>query len=761
VKPHDSQAATNATANATPARAYAHSKDGRPLSEWEPLEAHLNEVAEKSGRFAEAFGMADHGYLAGLWHDLGKFSDQFQEMIRCGSDATLETRPGRVDHSTFGAQHAGSLLGPYGWLIAYCVAGHHGGLADAIGKPSLDARLRKQIPSVASEPNGPAPGLLSPLQSKIGRLQAELRSSSRTFDKTPVHREAFQLAFLTRMTFSALVDADSLCTERFYAPKRTRSRQPSALSFSSLTARLSAHIEGMNPEDTPVNRARAKVLQDCRSAALDDKGLFSLTVPTGGGKTLSSLAFALEHAEGHSQRRIVLAIPFTSIIEQNAEQIRSTLEREGEHVIVEHHSNLSPEIETPWSSMAAENWDAPIIVTTNVQLFESLFASSKRQCRKLHRLADSVIVLDEAQTLPVRLLEPCLLALRELVANYGCTIVMCTATQPAIGWRNEFPIGLEGVQEIVQDVPHLFDAMKRTAVEFVGPRSDEELLSTLVEEHQALCIVNTRRHAAELFTSLQEQRSSGIFHLSALMCAEHRSRILENARVALAAGAPCVLVSTQVVEAGVDIDFPIVLRAMAGIDSIAQAAGRCNREGRRSSGRVLVFETEERGSHPIRSAAADTRSILPEHGKSPLAPEAIEAYFGLHYWKHSAEWDQRKVMECFRHGDSQHAFIADFKKAASRFRMIDDAQTPIVVPHGDGAHLIEELTTCERPTRDLFRRLQRYTVGVYPYQLDKMRENQLLTEPHEGVFVLMNREAYDRELGLRPDGHAGFDTLIG
>jgi len=438
--------------------------------------------------------------------------------------------------------------------------------------------------------------------------------------------------------------------------------------------------------------------------------------------------------------------------------IRNALERKDERVVLEHHSNLEPDRETRWSSRAAENWDAPVVVTTNVQLFDSLFASSRSRCRKLHQLARSVIVLDEAQSLPVHVLAPCLAALDELVANYGCTVVLCTATQPAIVKRPDFQIGLEDVHEIIDDVPALFASLRRTHVQLVGMRSDEDLVDRMVKEPRALCIVNTRAHAAELFGALREQRSEGVFHLSALMCAEHRSDVLDRVREALQENRECVLVSTQVVEAGVDVDFPVVLRTMAGIDSIAQAAGRCNREGRLESGDVQVFETDWRPPHAVAGAADDAREILPEHLEDPLSPAAVEAYFSLHYWQRSQQWDKNDVLRCFSMS-GKHPFHADFRDAASRFRMIEDAQTPVLVPYGDGRTLIDELCRTERPDRAMLRRLQRYIVGVYQRDLDVMLDRHVVLD-HEGFFVLRNYDVYNLGVGLLLTSGSGFDPMI-
>ena len=361
-------------------------------------------------------------------------------------------------------------------------------------------------------------------------------------------------------------------------------------------------------------------------------GLFSLTVPTGGGKTLSSLAFALRHAQRYSLRRVVYVVPFTTITEQTAEQFRHVMRPLGDSdPVIEHHSNLDAGSETTASRLATENWDAPLVVTTSVQFYDSLFAARPSRCRKLHSLAKAVIILDEAQTLPVDYLEPCLRVLRELTANYGSTVVLCTATQPAVEWRDDFRIGLAGVREIVPDPPRLYASLKRVDVEHLGQRNDASLAEDLMAHEQVLCIVNTRRHARTLSEAIGD-RDHQHFHLSALMCPQHRTTVLTNIKAALKARRICRVISTQLIECGVDIDFPTVYRSLAGVDSIAQAAGRCNRHGAQKTGRTFVFRSEHEESERYFADTANCASqVLPLH-EDPLSLDAVEHYFRLYYW---------------------------------------------------------------------------------------------------------------------------------
>lgn len=744
---------------------YAHTRGG-PKSSWERLEDHLldvgNGVPAKALRgasgFAKSFGAAEWGRVLGVWHDLGKYSDAFQAYIsaRCDSaDPHSAELRGRVDHSTAGAQHAVQHFGRagVGRLLAYCIAGHHAGLPDWVsGSSGLQQRLEKPVEPII--PNAPAHILRQP------------QPSLPSFDwgKTP-QEVAFRVAFFVRMLFSCLVDADFLATEQFMNPQRAAQRSNEHPSFTALLERLDCALTDLQEKSdpTPVNQRRRDVLKACRDQALLPTGLFSLNVPTGGGKTLSSLTFALTHARAHDLRRVIYAIPFTSIIEQTAREFREALD-DLSGAVLEHHSNVDPDdSERNSIRLAAENWDSPLIVTTNVQLLDSLFASRTSRCRKLHRIARSVIVLDEAQTLPPDLLAPSLAALDELARNYGCSIVFCTATQPAIEHRDEFPIGLSGVTPIVENGDALHAALRRTDVQMAGRLENEAIAQRLAVEPQVLCIVNSRGHAAELFRQLtMRSPADDCFHLSASMCAAHRQCVVQEIRRRLSADEPCRAISTQVIEAGVDVDFPTVYRARAGLDSIAQAAGRCNREGRRDRGPVVVFDYDENAHRTppfIRAAADAARQVIPDHRDDLLSPPAIEAYFRLRYWRQGGDdgrgWDRGRgegnpsVMECF----SGKGLECQFRSASERYRLIDDAQTQILVPWSDeGAKLRKELEEMpDEPDpgwlRSWTRRAQRFSVGVFDHSLRTLSENGALLERH-GRLYLGNDSGYNEKLGL-------------
>ncbi len=752
---------------------YAHSVEGcRPEDGWEAVEDHLRLVAEGvaggppgAARLAEGFHAEAWGALAGWWHDLGKYSDAFQDYLLSenGFEAHLEQAPGRVDHSTFGAKHAWGR-GPVGQMLAYCIAGHHGGMPNYAGDLGLQNRLLKTIPEVRHLPSGlldmPVPRVL-PISGAGTRAE-----------------QAFQCAFLTRMVFSALVDADFLATEWFMRPDQRGSRQRTQATVAELRERLDGYLDDLAARArgrglSPVNARRAEVLGACREAAAHKPGLFSLTVPTGGGKTLSSLAFALRHAERHGLRRVIYAIPFTSIIEQNAEAFREALGPLADAVL-EHHSNFEPKAEDPWSRLASENWDAPLVVTTTVQLYESLFHNKPSQCRKLHSVARSVIVLDEAQTIPVPLLRPTLAALRELVQNYGCSIVLCTATQPAVVQREGFEIGLPEAREIVPDVGSLFAALRRVRVEPAREMDDGAIVAALAEQPQALCVVGSRREARELFQQLRDvldeqglepdDPGSSCVHLSTWMCPEHRSATIARVRQRLNDGLACRVISTTLIEAGVDLDFPVVFRAMAGLDSIAQAAGRCNREGRLPGlGRVALYTNLSRIPKSARKnsftyeqlqAAQITSGMLGDF-PDPLHPEAIEAYFREYYWKREPEWDAKDVMSRFKLSGSEPVF--DFADAADRYRVIDDAEMPVVVGWGEaGAALLKTLRELHEPAgRELRRRCQRFAVGVRDHDFGQLLAMGGVVAADEkfarGVYVLNDPGLYDAWLGLRVD----------
>lgn len=745
----------------------------------EPLDVHLKNVASRCHLLASDTRLAALGELLGRWHDLGKYSEYFQSYIGGGgddSDADDDAAPGgrRVDHSTFGAQHAASKAhassaaeqARLARVLAYCIAGHHCGLTDWNGDAHqtshLEARLAKQLPEIDSaRRNAPRSVLDMPIPAAPGLLRVPARGG----DKANLC--AFSQSMHCRMLFSCLIDADRLETEAFSDPHKHGSRGDGGPTIAALARACRTYMDTLptKPGAEAVNSVRAAVLASCRAAADSAPGFFSLTVPTGGGKTFASLSFALDHAATHGLRRVIYAAPFTSIIEQNASRIREALGSAGNpEAVLEHHSAINTEHETPRSRLLTENWDAPVIVTTNVQMLESLFAWTTSACRKVHRIARSVIILDEAQTLPPHLLRPCIAALRCLVEEHGCSIVLCTATQPALTKRETFSIGLEGVREMMgESVPEIFASLRRVRVEQAGTLSDEELAERLLAEPRCLCIVNSRRHAATLF-GLVRARDPDAQHLSASMCPEHRSDVLSVIKNILnTSDATCRVISTQVIEAGVDVDFPVVFRAMAGLDSIAQAAGRCNREGRLPQpGRTVVFDTEWNAARKIpqmiRLAAQDAMNVLPDHEDDPLGTHAIEHYFELVYARSRAQreserWDEPRVMQHFQLARPRGELQADFRKAAEAFKLIDDWQVPIIVPYKRSPEDLQQEIEHAVASRDrnAMRKFQRLSVSVSERIRHAMCTDGAVSSEHEPFYILTNPQAYDPQLGLRDD----------
>jgi CRISPR-associated endonuclease/helicase Cas3 len=731
----------------------------------------LEKVAELAAEFSKAFDAADPAlrwaYRAGLWHDLGKYRPGFQRYVKLADnpDAHIEGKVGGREktHSAAGALWAMQQLNkpnqPYGNILAYLIAGHHAGLDDWDGglKERLQNDDSQQELKEALAANPPSNVLAH------GNVVAQIPGGAPGF------------ALWVRMLFSCLVDADFLDTEAHFDASKP-ARREGFPTLEQMRLAFDAHMAAMPVVDTPVNTLRADILRQCRAKAALPAGFFSLTVPTGGGKTLSSLAFALEHAQAHDKRRIIYAIPYTSIIEQTADVFRNVFKALGDEVLIEHHSqaDAASTDETMRSRLACENWDAPLVVTTNVQLFESLFASKTSRCRKLHNLVGSVIVLDEAQQLPPEFLQPILDVLKLLVAHYGVTVVLCTATQPALSSTTYFDAsqnlrGLENVREIIDNPDALFDALKRVDVElppdWTTPTAWADVAAQLSAEDCVLAIVNTRKAAREL----QRLMPADTLHLSALMCGAHRKDVITQIKERLKAKRegrdqrPLRVVSTQLVEAGVDIDFPVVYRALAGLDSIAQAAGRCNREGRMNGkGRVVVFVPPERPplGH-LRKGADACISTLRGQANDPLARALFERYFKEFY--HSVNLDAKGIVQKLTISDPRSLSV-QFRDAAEAFRLIEDEDTATVVvlytqAKDDMGMLLASLDA-KGPERWLMRKLQRYTVNIRKRVADKMLEQgSLKTSVVPGLYVQVGASGlYDDKLGLYTEG-VPFDAL--
>jgi len=716
-----------------------------------PLEEHLAAVSLMAGRMASEFGAGEWGRLAGIWHDLGKFSRDFQSYIRSksGHEAHLvDAVPGRVNHSSAGALHAAAALGKLGIVLAYLIAGHHAGLPDWFADETANAALENRLRE----------------GKEIGLLQQALKVAPRYIlqaEQPALKPESFGgtdgLHLWIRMLFSCLTDADFLDTEAFMDQVKSGQRG----GYPELATLRDQFDEAMQKkageaEATPVNRLRAEVLRQCRARADGAPGIYTLTVPTGGGKTLSSLAFAIEHALHHGKRRIVYAIPYTSIIEQTANVFRDIF---GDAVL-EHHSNLDAKEETAKSRLASENWDAPLIVTTNVQLFESLFAARTSRCRKLHSLVNSVVILDEAQLLPPAFLQPILDAMRLLTEHYGVTFVLCTATQPALGTRKDsfgrtWLSGFDDAEEIVSGVEELYKLERVKVVlpeDWNTPGDWDEIATRVVLHPSVLAIVNTRADCREL----HRRMPAGTVHLSALMCGEHRSFVIKQIKQRLANQESVQVVSTQLIEAGVDVDFPVVYRALAGLDSIAQAAGRCNREGRQADlGNVIVFVPPKQAPLGLLRFGEDAcKRLLTGRPENPLTPEWFKRYFKHYYSAVGEEGLDKQGIQRLLSGDARDCHI-QFRTAAECFQLIDkDGSVAVIVPYNnpedsgrDSRSLIARLRLGELH-RDLLRELQRFTVMVRRYDFQRLEKAGEIEEIMQGVWVLTNETAYHPDFGL-------------
>lgn len=732
---------------------YAHARDGEDKSKWQRLIDHLKNTADLAEVFGRDAGVESLARIAGLLHDLGKFSTEFQKRLEGGP---------RVDHSTAGAKELKALLKgapqeAFADLLAYPIMGHHSGLPDYGNEADLEgstvcARFKKNVPSCHEYKS---------------RLDLSAFPFPQKFHIRPLKGKlGFSLSFLTRMVYSALVDADFQDTQTYMKGEKPRGGYD---DIPTLRDKMDAHLKKFENPTSDINRRRCEILQACIEKGIKQTpGFFSLTVPTGGGKTLASMAFALHHAAEFGLKRVIYIIPFTTIIEQNAKVFKTIF---GEDQVLEHHSNFDWEgkkLENPDDKtisalaklkLAAENWDIPIVVTTNVQFFESIYANRSSRCRKLHNIAKSVLIFDEAQMLPREYMRPAMAAVWELVTNYGASAVLCTATQP--GLERFLPENTE-IRELAPNPQALFKFYKRVEIKNLGIQTDEELLYRLNAHEQALCIVNTRRHAGGLFGGLQ---GGGNFHLSTLMCPAHRHSKLDEIKVRLTDGKPCRVISTTLMEAGIDLDFPVGYRALSGLDSINQAAGRVNREMTRGESEVFVFEPNSKFIKKIPSFLKQTaevaRMVLRDHAEAPISIPAIQAYFNILYdlQDPNISFDYKRIMDCF---DSDEARFK-FETAARNFHLIEDPTETVIIPYNPEAEqLIEELKYSDYPFTTL-RKIQPYTVSIFAGEFEKLSSKGGILTISDTYYVLnpdFMRKFYDTERGLLIPENAGGDGLL-
>lgn len=704
---------------------------------------HSKGTAKLAADFASVFSCKDWGYACGLMHDIGKYSLGFQKRLKGGP---------RVDHSTAGAKEFYKIRNI---MAAYCVCGHHTGLlnggsrADTSENNSFYGRMQKQVEDYS-----------------VFQTELSMPDVSNPPLK-PLKKGGFSVSFFIRMLFSCLVDADFLNTETFMTENKSGRETLLDISIDELYQKLLEDIDKKKWREVSdretVNGRRSMILNACLEQGKQPQGLFTLTVPTGGGKTISSLAFALTHAKEHRLHRVIYAIPYTSIIEQNVEVFRSIL---GNESVLEDHSNVEYEEEENKEELkkiqlATENWDRPVVVTTNVQFFESLFANKSSKCRKLHNIAGSVIILDEAQMLPEPYLLPCIQALSELIYNYHCSVVLCTATQPSI--QKFFPKEIVA-KELCPLVLEQYDFFQRVLIEFMGEWSQEELIKQLKKETQALCIVNSRKRAQKIFEELGD--SEDHFYLSTLLYPNHRKKQLEKIRTRLKEKKRCILIATSLVEAGVDFDFQTVYRELAGLDSIIQAAGRCNRHGKRSKEesktKVFTFPDAERNriAPELRRPISVAKQIIQNHDKFDSI-EAIEDYFNRLFYLEGDGLDAKEIIEQFEEGVRSSSY--PFQTVAEQFKLIEDKTIPVFI--AKDAQAIELLKKFRQGqyTKQLIRKMGQYQVNLYERDYRAFMGAGLLETVIPNFYVLRDLKLYSEETGLdlKVDiGDAIFDEEI-
>jgi len=808
---------------------------------------HLLGVAEKAKNLAIKINLAPQGELIGLLHDLGKYSDAFQTYLKSAvglinqdADEFVDARglKGKVDHSTAGAQlvwkelsDQGNMGRIVGQILGLCIVSHHSGLIDCLSSDTnrptedmftrriskrddrahlqevrlkMDAQINKRFRELVG-----SPGLIDGLKESI--RQVMLRDDIKGLDPSKNVITQFKLGLLVRFLFSCLIDADRVDTADFERPKTTKHRLNGQYTeWPLLIERLEKHLQGF-PLRNRVDQIRRSISDHCRDGAIRDKGVYTLTVPTGGGKTLASLRFALHHAECHKMNRVIYVIPFTSIIDQNAKAVRAILEPTKEdrgRVVIEHHSNLTPDQQGWKEKMLTENWDAPVVFTTSVQLLEALFGGGTRGARRMHQLANAVLIFDEIQTLPVNCVHLFCNAMNFLVEHCGSSVVLCTATQPLLNGVDPSKGALKFTQndELMPGVKELFDDLKRVEVlnrRKPGGWTVEEItqlaLDEVVQSDSCLVIVNTKKSAQALYRLCREATGVQSFHLSTSMCPSHRKEILETIRKLLDEQSPVLCVSTQLIEAGVDVDFGAVIRYTAGLDSIAQAAGRCNRNGKQKdaagnpkAGRVHVvnpaMENVDR-LQDIRCGKGITERLLDDveagsedFGGNLIGPKAIERYFEYFFFARHQEMDYPVSAQTVGRNDtllnllSSNSLAMDeygrnygtvpkiylrqsFMSAARAFKVIDAPTRGIIVPYGEaGRDLVNDLCSAFAVEKQfgLLRLAQQYTVNVFPQDLEKLQKAGAVHEIQKDVDILYLSDAryYDQTFGLSqtPEG---------
>ena len=801
------------------------------------LEEHLEGVSHRTRAFTSKLGLSDIGELLGLLHDLGKYSSEFQKYIKSSSgfidpdsDDYVETGRlrGHIDHSTAGGQHIYRLLADRGSeirrvaeLLALALVSHHSGLIDGLSpdgtnrfaermtKPDEKTHLEEILATVDKTIYGKIEGLVQS-EATVAGVAAIIEAINATEKQRRI--QVFQYGMLAKFLFSALIDADRLDSADFESPDTTKERSPSPFKrWTVLLKRLEAYLGGLE-ERNCVDGIRCQISMAAAAAGTRTRGAYTLTVPTGGGKTLASLRFALSHAAEHELEHIVYIVPYTSIIEQNAAQVREVLETghpedEG-RIVLEQHSNLRSERDTWLNKLLAEDWDAPIVFTTSVQILEAMFAKSTRGTRRLHQLGKSVLIFDEVQTLPINCIHLFNNAVNFLVDHCGSTVVLCTATQPLLDRVDETKGVLRLVAEGGELMPHsreLFADLARVKVEFLrraGGWTCAEVAGLAATElpnaGSVLIVVNTKRNARNIFEALKHERidSAVLYHLSTSMCPAHRKHVLDEVKKKLSVGEAVICVSTQLIEAGVDVDFGSVIRALAGLDSMAQAAGRCNRNGRREYGKVYIVDLAEENLASLREIEEGKRCalrVLDEYDENPapfrgdpIGPEAMELYYRYYFWNRRDRMDYPvgasgsvgrpdtllrllstngspqagSLGEYWRqngHNEPELFFRQSFMSAAEAFKAIDAPTEGLLVPWGRGAKLSTLFNSgaSTQEKRELLREAQHYSVNLRQSELNRIRDEGLLHEIEEiGILELKDERYYSEDFGLSDEAQS-------
>lgn len=704
---------------------------------------HLEGVAKLASVFASEFCMSSWGKMLGMLHDIGKQSNAFQQHIKKESGYAPETKViGDYHHAYIGGIIARKLYGKSADnFFVNQILSHHSGLHDSDELDSENSELKKTIPTE-----------VNPNIEKV------------VLDKLSFKCKATDIHHLSRMLFSCLVDADYLDTETFM-DKETSELRANKASVKDLLPKLEIYLHNLkvSTKDTEVNRIRNKVQQQCIKTSISPIGFYSLTVPTGGGKTLSSLVWAMKHAIHNGQKRIIIAIPYTSIIIQTAAILREIF---GSENVLEHHSNVDPEQIKDEKlreqmKLATENWDYPIVVTTNVQLFESMFSNKPSTCRKLHNIVNSVLILDEVQTLPVDYLQPIVDSLKTYNRLFKVSVLFTTASQPVLSGLIEgcnpkasFQ-GIKAIKEIIPEDFKLHERLRRVKLNIDNSgKSYDEVAEMLKQHKKVLCIVNTRKDAKELYERLPQEGIT--LHLSKMMCPAHISETIEHIRTALKDDNNEIIrvVSTQLIEAGVDIDFPVVFRQEAGLDSVLQAAGRCNREGKQDVCTTYVFSLAKEHNLPKGGIQDGNNARLSLDTSSDwFAPETMSSYFRQLYCRNDS----------FDKKDMKH-YLYDvrnicFASAAKNFRLIEDAGKTVVVCWENSMELVHVLLQ-NGPSYLLMKKISKYCVNIYPRDFEALCKMGVVTEKREGLFVVDYAQQYDKHIGLRIDNNWANESLI-